>query len=106
MIVLSRGNCSMNLRLDEISKAVGGGLEGPGNIGASGYSIDTRTIKAGDLFFAIKGPRFDGHDFLQQAVEKGASGVVVEAGNFGSVFALLAKGEVAEGRGGQGLVHA
>ena len=70
----------MNLQLDEIAKAVGGTLAGPGNVKASGYSIDTRTLNPGDLFFAIKGPRFDGHDFLQQAVEKKAAGVVVESG--------------------------
>src|SRR2546425_9903866 len=78
------GNCSMNLRLDEIGKAVGGVLNGSGNITVSGYSIDTRTLKAGDLFFAIKGPHFDGHDFVQQAVARSAAGVVVEAGNFES----------------------
>jgi len=72
----------MNLRLDEISRAVAGDLDGPGTLEAAGYSIDTRTLKHGDLFFAIKGPRFDGHDFVHQAIEKGACGVVVEHGNF------------------------
>lgn len=43
----------------------------------SGVSADTRTLRRGDLFVAIKGPRFDGHDFLQQAFEQGASGAVV-----------------------------
>ena len=45
---------------------------------ARGYSIDTRTLNPGELFFAVKGPRFDGHDFLKQAMEKKAAGVVVE----------------------------
>jgi len=40
-------------------------------------SIDSRTLQAGDLFFAIRGPRFDGHDFLTDAVGRGASGLVV-----------------------------
>lgn len=43
----------------------------------SGASIDTRTIRPGDLFVAIKGPRFDGHDFVAAALERGASGAVV-----------------------------
>jgi UDP-N-acetylmuramoyl-tripeptide--D-alanyl-D-alanine ligase len=43
-----------------------------------GVSIDTRTLKKGDLFFAIPGPRHDGHDHLEQAVEKGAAGLVVQ----------------------------
>ena len=69
----------MNLPLDEITKAVDGTMVGQGNVVARGYSIDTRTLNAGDLFFAIKGPNFDGHDFVQQALEKKASGVVVDA---------------------------
>jgi UDP-N-acetylmuramoyl-tripeptide--D-alanyl-D-alanine ligase len=68
----------MNLSLEEISKAVAGNLSGSGTTRVRGYSIDSRTISAGDLFFAIKGPRFDGHQFIDQAVDKKAAGVVVE----------------------------
>ncbi|NQU17497.1 MAG: hypothetical protein HQ564_05470 [Candidatus Saganbacteria bacterium] len=35
-------------------------------------SIDTRTVKKGDLFIPIKGPNFDGHDFIEEAIKKGA----------------------------------
>ena len=42
-----------------------------------GVSIDTRTLKAGQLFVAIAGPNFDGHEFVAQAVERGASAVMV-----------------------------
>src|SRR3954471_20894175 len=38
---------------------------------------DTRTIEPGDLFVALSGERFDAHDFLQAAIEKGARGLVV-----------------------------
>jgi hypothetical protein len=38
---------------------------------ASGYSIDTRTLEQGDLFFAIHGERFDGHNFLDAAFQRG-----------------------------------
>ena len=44
---------------------------------AQGYSIDTRTLQPGDLFFAVKGDRFDGHDFVEQALRSGAIGAVV-----------------------------
>src|ERR1700731_1135093 len=44
---------------------------------AQTYSIDSRTIQPGALFFAVKGERMDGHDFVQQALEKGAVGAVV-----------------------------
>ena len=68
----------MNLTLEEINTAVGGTLEGQGNLKVKGYSIDSRTLKPGELFIAIKGPRFDGHQFVQQAIEKKAAAVVVE----------------------------
>lgn len=42
-----------------------------------GVSIDSRTIKPLQVFFAIKGPRHDGHEFLAEAVAKGAAGLVV-----------------------------
>jgi len=44
---------------------------------AQAYSIDSRTIQAGEFFFAVKGERMDGHDFAQQALEKGAVAAVV-----------------------------
>lgn len=51
----------------------GGGLSAM----ATGYSIDSRTLQPGDLFFAIRGERFDGHDFVGAALEKGAVAAVV-----------------------------
>ena len=44
----------------------------------SGVSIDTRTIARGQLFVAIKGDRFDGHDYISKAIENGATGVLCE----------------------------
>jgi len=44
---------------------------------AVGYSIDSRTIGAGELFFAVKGERMDGHDYVAAALENGAVGAVV-----------------------------
>ena len=41
---------------------------------------DSRRVKPGDLFFALRGGRFDGHDFLRETAEKGAVAVVVERG--------------------------
>src|SRR2546422_4609322 len=42
-----------------------------------GYSIDSRTVLPGELFFAVKGERMDGHDFVEQALEKGAVAAIV-----------------------------
>ena len=44
---------------------------------AQGYSIDSRTIQPGELFFAVKGDRLDGHDYVQQALQRGAVSAVV-----------------------------
>lgn len=46
----------------------------------SGVSTDTRTINPGDLFVPIKGENFDGHNFIRDAILKGAAGVLVDAG--------------------------
>lgn len=44
---------------------------------AQGYSIDSRTVRPGELFFAVKGERLDGHDYVHQALERGAVSAVV-----------------------------
>jgi UDP-N-acetylmuramoyl-tripeptide--D-alanyl-D-alanine ligase len=44
---------------------------------AQGYSIDSRTIQPGQLFFAVKGERMDGHDYVNQALEKGAVAAII-----------------------------
>src|SRR3989338_2125621 len=41
------------------------------------YSIDTRTLKPGDIFVAIEGETFDGHNFVEEAFQKGASWAIV-----------------------------
>lgn len=44
---------------------------------AAGYSIDSRTLAPGELFFAVRGERLDGHDFVEAALERGALAAVV-----------------------------
>ena len=46
-----------------------------------GFSIDSRTLKDGDLFFCIKGENTDGHHYIPQALEKGACGIVAISEN-------------------------
>ncbi len=62
----------------EIAMATGGRLIGDGNVLVTGVSTDTRTIEKGDLYVAIKGERFDGNDFIAQAIEKGAAAVITD----------------------------
>jgi UDP-N-acetylmuramoyl-tripeptide--D-alanyl-D-alanine ligase len=45
---------------------------------AQGYSIDSRTVAPGELFFAVKGERLDGHDYVDAALEKGAVAAIVQ----------------------------
>ncbi|HKW54786.1 MAG TPA: Mur ligase domain-containing protein, partial [Stellaceae bacterium] len=44
---------------------------------ARGVSIDSRTVAPGDLFIALAGPKFDGHDFVAMALERGAAAALV-----------------------------
>ena len=53
---------------------------GESESGYIGISTDSRFIRPGQVFWALKGERFDGHDFLEEAVRKGASGLVVQKG--------------------------
>jgi UDP-N-acetylmuramoyl-tripeptide--D-alanyl-D-alanine ligase len=62
-------------KIEELLSATGGECE-LREI-AQGYSIDSRTIQPGELFFAVKGERLDGHDYVQQALERGAVSAVV-----------------------------
>ncbi|NTV35268.1 MAG: UDP-N-acetylmuramoyl-tripeptide--D-alanyl-D-alanine ligase, partial [Deltaproteobacteria bacterium] len=52
-------------------------LRGSRDVSFSGVSTDSRTVEKGQLFFALRGETFDGHDFVQEAVKKGAVAVVV-----------------------------
>ncbi len=47
---------------------------------AHGVSIDSRTVRSGELFIALKGPNLDGHNFVAEAVAKGAVAAVVDRG--------------------------
>lgn len=69
----------LRFSLDFLLDSTGGSLVGGKMpIGTSGVSIDSRKIKKGQLFIAIKGPNFDGHDYVAEAFEKGSVGAIVE----------------------------
>ena len=81
----------MKLTLAEAAVGTNATLEAPasvpqaGALVAQGYSIDSRTIAPGDLFFAVRGERFDGHDFVAAAVERGAMAAVVSQARVASL---------------------
>jgi len=60
-----------------------GGRASGGNPQFTGVSTDTRTLRSGDLFVALRGERFDGHAFLSQAKGGGASAAMVDRGHQG-----------------------
>ncbi|MEP9411206.1 MAG: UDP-N-acetylmuramoyl-tripeptide--D-alanyl-D-alanine ligase [Candidatus Brocadia sp.] len=66
------------LSLDEVVNAVCGCIEcADRSTKIKGISTDSRNIRRGDLFFALKGERFDGHQFILQAANAGAAGAVI-----------------------------
>lgn len=68
----------MKLTMGEVAACLGAS-SGVADCPVKGYSIDTRSLAPGQLFFAIRGPRFDGHEFVAQALKQGAAGAVVDA---------------------------
>ncbi|UNC92878.1 UDP-N-acetylmuramoyl-tripeptide--D-alanyl-D-alanine ligase [Candidatus Contubernalis alkaliaceticus] len=68
----------MDLTIEEILKVTKGELL-QGNVSRppTGFSIDTRTLKSGEFFVALKGEHTDGHKFLSLAAQRGASGALV-----------------------------
>jgi UDP-N-acetylmuramoyl-tripeptide--D-alanyl-D-alanine ligase len=66
----------MKLKTGEVAALIGASAAADRPV--EGYSIDSRTVAPGQLFFAIRGPRFDGHQFVGQVLERGAAGAVVE----------------------------
>ncbi|BAQ43929.1 MULTISPECIES: UDP-N-acetylmuramoylalanyl-D-glutamyl-2,6-diaminopimelate--D-alanyl-D-alanine ligase [Methylobacterium] len=87
--------------LDTAAAAMGGRAvaDAAASRDLSGISIDTRTLKVGDLFFAIRGEARDGHDFVRDALARGAGAAVVaeeraaDLAEAGPVIAVPARDE-------------
>lgn len=67
----------MAMCLSEAAQLLDAGYSGA-DVNFCGVSTDTRSLQQGNLFVALKGPNFDGHEYLQQAREKGAVAATVE----------------------------
>jgi len=68
----------MTLNLHEIAELTGSEFHG-NTLSFQGISIDTRTLKPGETFLCLKGEHLDGHDFIKQAEEAGASSIVLSS---------------------------
>lgn len=65
------------MSLQQVSEVLDGEMHGD-NVSFSSISTDSRQLKPGDLYIALQGERFDGHDFLQQALDAGAVAAIVQ----------------------------
>jgi UDP-N-acetylmuramoyl-tripeptide--D-alanyl-D-alanine ligase len=72
----------MKLSLSRIGEFLAAAGQYDGRATALGYSIDSRTVQAGELFFAVKGERLDGHDYVDQALARGAIAAVISQDQF------------------------
>src|SRR5689334_8410865 len=69
------------MKLSDVAKRLGAAApESLGEREPLGYSIDSRTIRAGDVYFAIRGERHDGHQFVADVLSRGAMAAVVSRG--------------------------
>jgi UDP-N-acetylmuramoyl-tripeptide--D-alanyl-D-alanine ligase len=66
----------MRFPLREVAQALG--LAAGADTVVTGWSVDSRTLQPGDLFFALRGPNHDGHAYLAEVLRKGAAAVVVD----------------------------
>ena len=75
----------LNLNIEKLAELTNGEiLKGKGKINS--FATDTRKLKKGDIFFALKGNNFDGNDFIKEAIEKGAIGIICEKNRFPKSF--------------------
>jgi UDP-N-acetylmuramoyl-tripeptide--D-alanyl-D-alanine ligase len=66
-------------QLSDLIAATGGRVTGRPAEAVAGISIDSRTLQPDEAFFAIRGDRFDGHDFAEKAIDAGAAVAIVDA---------------------------
>jgi UDP-N-acetylmuramoyl-tripeptide--D-alanyl-D-alanine ligase len=77
----------MNKPLRWVAAQLGQSIETDARV--TGWSVDSRTLRPGDLFFALRGPTHDGHAYVAEVLRKGAVGVVVDREVEGGTGAVL-----------------
>ncbi len=78
-----------NIEISNVLKAINGELLlGVSGLRIAGISTDSRSIKEGELFFALEGENYNGHKFIDQAVSNGAAGAVISS-NKEAVYSSL-----------------
>jgi UDP-N-acetylmuramoyl-tripeptide--D-alanyl-D-alanine ligase len=100
---------TVSITLGSLATAAGGQiLSGDPQLPVKDVATDTRTLQRGDFFVALRGPRFDGHAFVGEALDRGAAGALVDAG-FEARADALTRGAIVQvpdtTRGLQDLAH-
>ncbi|MDD5066579.1 MAG: UDP-N-acetylmuramoyl-tripeptide--D-alanyl-D-alanine ligase, partial [bacterium] len=75
----------LNISVEEILNATEGKLVQGSQAVINRFSLDTRTLQKKDFFIAVKGPNFDGHDYVVESFRKGANGALVDITKLGKV---------------------
>lgn len=73
------------LSLQEVAEAVRGKLQGRKDLPVPGISTDSRKIEAGELFVALRGQKFDGHEYIPEALKRGAKAILSEKNQNGKI---------------------
>lgn len=68
----------MRFPLERVAEAIGARTTGAPAGEAGGWSVDSRTLQPGEVFFALRGEHHDGHEFVAEAFRRGAAAAVVE----------------------------
>ena len=92
------------LKLSELTGALNARLVGA-DVSFDGVSIDSRAIKPGQLFIALTGPRFDGHDYLNDVAAKGAVAALVERESAHSTLPQLVVSDTRQALGQLGALN-
>jgi UDP-N-acetylmuramoyl-tripeptide--D-alanyl-D-alanine ligase len=95
----------VELTLGWVAKSIGGTLQsGDPELPVGDVLTDSRSLRSGDLFVALKGPRFDGHAFVEDVLERGAAGAIVETATRGERGGVIVVADTL--RALQDLAHA
>ncbi|GAP95311.1 UDP-N-acetylmuramoyl-tripeptide--D-alanyl-D-alanine ligase [Leptolyngbya sp. NIES-2104] len=70
---------SFHATLDRLIAILGASFQNLPSSDAKGITTDTRSIQPGEVFLALRGERFDGHDFVRSAIEQGAIAAIVDS---------------------------
>ncbi len=76
----------MRFSLNQVAEVLGSGIRAEALV--SGYSVDSRTLQPGDLFFALSGPNHSGNDFVEDVLRKGAVAAVATRSFAGRVIVV------------------